>query len=363
MAPPTSKGELKGLVLAGGKGTRLRPFTYTGAKQLVPIANKPVIFYALEQLAACGITDLAIVAGDTMDQFVDAVGDGSRFGAHITYIHQPLPLGIAHAVKIAEDFVGDAAFVLFLGDNFIKEGIAPYVEQFRAGCHNSLVLLCPVDRPQDFGVAELEGERLVRIREKPDPPLSNLAVIGIYFFDPSVFDAIRRIQPSARGELEITDTIQRLIDDGLDVRAEMIRGRWIDTGKHDDLLEANRLILEDLEPALLGHRDEASRIEGRVVLQEGSEVVNSRIQGPAIIGERTRVLNSYVGPFTSIYHDCLIADTEISGSVVLEHTTIEAVGHRIEDSLIGRNVELRGHDRRPRGYTLILGDFSKVQMP
>jgi glucose-1-phosphate thymidylyltransferase len=225
------------------------------------------------------------------------------------------------------------------------------------------VLLCPVDRPQDFGVAEFVGERLVRVIEKPSSPPSDLAVIGIYFFDAKVFDAVRRIKPSARGELEITDAIQCLIDEGLDVRAEVISGRWIDTGKHDDLLAANHLILEDLPPAMLGTCDEATKIEGRVVIQEGAEIVNSRINGPAIIGERTRVVDSSVGPFTSIYHDCLIADTEIAESVVLEHTTIESVGERIEHSLIGRNVELRGRHRSPRSYTLILGDYSNVQMP
>jgi glucose-1-phosphate thymidylyltransferase len=363
MVKRASRAELKGLVLAGGKGTRLRPFTYTGAKQLVAVANKPILFYAIEQLVGCGVSDLGIVVGETKEEVVKALGDGSRFGARFTYIDQAAPAGIAHAVKISEDFLGDAPFVLFLGDNFIKEGIAPYVDRFRTGSHNSVVLLCPVERPQDFGVAELDGPRLLRVLEKPRKPPSNLAVIGIYFFDSNVFDAIRRIKPSARGELEITDTIQRLIDDGLDVRAEEIAGRWIDTGKHDDLLEANHLILEDLQPSLLGRHDESSRIHGRVVLEEGSEVVNSHIQGPAIIGERTRVANSYVGPFTSIYHDCLIADTEISGSVVLENTRIENVGQRIEHSLIGRNVELRGHEHRPRGYTLILGDFSKLYMP
>src|SRR3990170_2756285 len=363
MATSGTKAKLKGLVLAGGKGTRLRPFTYTGAKQLVPLANKPILFYAIEQLVACGVTELGIVLGETKDQVVEAVGDGARFGAKVTYIDQPAPMGIAHAVKISQDFLDGTPFVLFLGDNFLKEGIARYVEQFRSGCHNGLVLLCPVERPQDSGVAELDGERLVRVVEKPKTPPSNLAVIGIYFFDAEILDAVRRIQPSARGELEITDTIQRLIDDGLDVQAEVIHGRWIDTGKHDDLLEANHLILEDLAPSLLGQHDEASTIQGRVVLQNGSEVVNSRIQGPAIIGERTRIVNSYVGPFTSIYHDCLIADTEISGSVVLEYTRIEQVGHRVEHSLIGRNVELRGHERRPHGYTLILGDYSKLHMP
>ena len=357
------KTELKGLVLTGGKGTRLRPFTYTGAKQLVPLANKPILFYAIEELVACGVTELGIVVGETKDQIVAAVGDGARFGARVTYIDQPVPLGIAHAIEVARDFLGDTPFVMFLGDNFIKEGIAPYVERFRTACHNALVLLSPVERPQELGVAELDGERLVRVLEKPKNPPSNLAVIGIYFFDAHVLDAVRRIKPSARGELEITDTIQRLIDDGLDVQAEVIRGRWIDTGKHDDLLEANHLILEDLAPSLLGTHDEASKLQGRVVLQEGAEVINSRIQGPAIIGERTRVVNSYIGPFTSIDHDCQISDTEISGSVVLEHTTIEAVGDRIEHSLIGRNVELLGRDRRPRGYSLILGDFSKLHLP
>jgi glucose-1-phosphate thymidylyltransferase len=363
LAGGATKGKLKGLILAGGKGTRLRPFTYTGAKQLVPVANKPVIYYAIEELVACDITELGIVAGETMDQFEAAIGDGSRFGASVTYIHQPRPLGIAHGVKTAREFIGDSPFALFLGDNFIKEGIARYVETFRDGCHNSVVLLCPVERPQDFGVAELDGDRLVRVVEKPKDPPTNLAVIGIYFFDQNVFGAIDRIAPSGRGELEITDTIQRLIDDGLDVRAEVISGRWIDTGKHDDLLEANHLILEGLEPELLGSCDDESKLQGRVVLQAGAEVINSRIQGPAIIGERTRIVNSYIGPFTSIYHDCEVTNTEISGSVVLENTRIEDVRNRIEHSLIGRNVELLGHDRRPRSNMLILGDFSKVHMP
>jgi glucose-1-phosphate thymidylyltransferase len=357
------KPALKGLVLAGGKGTRLRPFTYTGAKQLVPIANKPVICYAIEELVAAGVTELGLVAGETMDQFVETLGDGSRFGARLTYIHQPRPLGIAHAVQIARAFLGEAPFVLFLGDNFIKGGIVPHVEQFRAGCHNAMVLLCPVDRPQDFGVAELRDGRLVRVVEKPSAPPSNLILTGIYFFDAHVFNAIARIRPSARGELEIADTIQRLIDDGLDVHAEVIAGRWIDTGRHGDLLEANRLILEDLEPARLGSCDETSTLEGPVTIQEGAQVINSHIHGPAIVGERTRVANSYIGPFTSIYHDCVIEGAEISGSVVLERTRIEAVGHRIEHSLIGRNVELRGRGDRPRGYTLVIGDYSRVEMP
>jgi len=353
---------LKGLVLAGGKGTRLRPFTYTGAKQLVPLANKPILFYAIEELVASDVTDLGVVIGETGDQIRAALGDGSRFGARITYIEQAAPLGIAHAVQTAQPYLGDAPFVLFLGDNFVRGGIEPYVERFRAGGPDAMLLLAHVDRPQDFGVALFEHERLVRVVEKPADPPSDLAITGIYFFRQPVFDAIGRIAPSARGELEITDTVQRLIDDGRDVRADVISGRWIDTGKHDDLLAANRLMLDDLEPAVHGHVDGASTIEGAVVIEPGAEVVASTLRGPAIIGERTRVSGTTIGPYTSIDHDCVITGARIAGSVVLESTRIEHVGEPIEDSLIGRNVELLG-DGSPGSYRLILGDFSRVRMP
>jgi len=356
---------LKGLILSGGQGSRLRPFTYTGAKQLVPIANKPILFYAIENLVECGVRDIGIVVGDTKEQVMAAVGDGARFGVSVTYIEQEAPLGIAHAVKIAHGFLGDDPFVLFLGDNFLREGIRSFVDQFC--CRNprpaSQILLYPVKNPQDFGVAELRDGRLLRVVEKPKEPPSNLAVIGIYLFDRTVFDAVNAIKPSARGELEITDTIQYLVDHGYDVRCEVAGGCWIDTGKMSDLLEANRAILEGLEPASAGSVDEASRIEGRVVLQEGCEVVNSVIRGPSIIGERTRIVNSYVGPFTSIYYDCLVQDAEIEQSVVMENTVIAGVEARIQDSLIGRNVDLRGADDKPRSCTLVLGDFSRVRIP
>jgi glucose-1-phosphate thymidylyltransferase len=363
MALTQNGRRLKGLVLAGGKALRLRPLSYTGAKQLVPLANKPILFYVLEELVAADVTEIAIVVGETSDQIRGAVGDGSQFGASITYIHQPSPLGLAHAVQIARDYLGDSPFVLFLGDNYIQGGIGTYVEQFRGGSHPCLILLAPVSNPSESGVADLEGERLRAVVEKPEVPPSNLAIVGVYFFDSSVFNAIERIRPSPRGELEITDTIQRLIDDGLDVQAQVITGRWIDTGKHDDLLEANHIILEQIEPAVLGSCDDSSKLQGRVVIQEGADVINSHIHGPAIIGERTRLINSYVGPFTSIYHDCVITDTEISGSVVLEHTTIEGIEHRIEHSLIGRNVQLRRHPRPSSTYRLILGDYSNIQAP
>jgi len=357
--------KLKGLILSGGQGSRLRPFTYTGAKQLVPIANKPILFYAIENLVECGVRDIGIIVGDTKEQVMAAVGDGSRFGVSVTYIEQDAPLGIAHAVKIAQGFLGEDPFVLFLGDNFLREGIVPFVDQF---CRQNprpagQILLYSVKNPQDFGVAELRDGRLVRVVEKPKEPPSNLAVIGIYMFDRTVFEAVNGIKPSARGELEITDTIQYLVDHGHDVRCEVAGGCWIDTGKMDDILDANRAILEGLEPASAGKVDEASRVEGRVVLQEGCEVVNSVIRGPSIIGERTRIVNSYVGPFTSIYYDCLVQDAEIEQSVVMENTVISGIGTRIQDSLIGRNVDLRGADGKPRSCTLVLGDFSRVRIP
>ncbi len=355
---------LKGLILSGGKGSRLRPFTYTGAKQLVPIANKPVLFYAIEQLVAAGIDEIGIVVGETGDQVRAAVGDGSAFGARVTYIEQPQPLGIAHGIIVARDFLAGDPFVLFLGDNFLRGGIGPLVERFRADDAASYVLLCPVPNPSDFGIAELDSEgRLVRVSEKPRDPATNLAVIGIYLFDERVHEAVHAIEPSARGELEITDTIQYLVDKGWPVRAQLVEGSWIDTGKMDDILEANRLMLEDIEPRVEGAVDAASSLHGKVVVERGAEIVNSVVRGPAAIGADTRIVNSYVGPFTAIDHDCVIEDSEISGSVVLERTHIRHVGHRIEDSLIGRFVELTGRRRKPQGYRLVLGDHSKIDAP
>ncbi len=351
---------MKGLILSGGKGTRLRPLTYTGAKQLIPIANKPVLFYAIEDLVEADITDIGIVIGDTGDQIRAAVGDGRQFGASVTYIPQDAPRGLAHGVKIARDFLGDERFVLFLGDNFIRDGIVSLVEEFRSGQANCQILLYRVPNPEAFGVADVHGSRVIRVVEKPRVPPSDLAIVGIYMFDHHVFDAIEQIRPSARGELEITDTIQVLIDQGMTVVPKIITGWWIDTGKHADLLEANRLILETQEPAILGTVDERSQIYGRVVIQAGAEVCNSVIRGPAIVGEATKVIDSYVGPFTSIYHHCLIQASEIEHSIVLEDSRIVDVPHRIEESLIGRNVEIQRSPMKPRAYKLMLGDFSKV---
>ena len=351
---------MKGLILSGGKGTRLWPITYPGAKQLVPVANKPVLFYAIEDLVEAGITEIGIVVGDTGDQIRAAVGDGSAFGAKVTYIQQDAPLGIAHGVKIAEPFIGKDRFVLFLGDNFIRDGIVSLVKKFEDSGVNSQILLYRVRNPQDFGVAELSGGQVVRVTEKPKEPKSDLAVIGIYMFDHNVFEAVRNIKPSARGELEITDTIQYLITSGFAVAPQVITGWWIDTGKKDDLLEANRLILETFESRIEGEVDSSSQVNGKVIVEKGAEIRNSVVRGPAIIGEGTRIVNSYIVPFTSIYHHCTISDAEIEHSIILENCRIVDIGTRIEDSLIGRNVEITRSLDKPKAYKLVLGDHSKV---
>ena len=354
---------LKGLVLSGGKGSRLRPFTYTSAKQLVPIANKPVLFYAIEQLVECGIRDIAIVVGDTADQIRAAVGDGSAFGASVEYIEQDAPLGIAHAVKIARDYMGETPFVLYLGDNFLIGGVKSFVDRFRENGANCQILLHPVKNPKAFGIAEFVDGRLARIVEKPSSSPSNLAVIGIYMFDKHVFEAVERIKPSARGELEITDTIQYLIDKGLDVRAEVLDRYWIDTGKMDDILEANRMVLQTLAASNRGQVDERTRVYEPVILEEGASVVNSVLRGPLIIGADTEVVDSFIGPFTAINHHCRLKGVRVGGSIILENTVIEDTHWPIEHSLIGRYVTLRGGQAVGGSYSLTLGDHSQIEMP
>ncbi len=350
---------MKGLILSGGKGTRLRPITYTSAKQLVPIANKPVLFRVVETLVESGITDIGIVVGDTAAEIKAAVGDGSRWGAQITYIDQPEPLGLAHAVKISEPFLGAERFVMFLGDNVIERGIAPLAAQFAESDWNAQIVLTHVENPENFGVAILENGRLVRLVEKPRQLISNLALVGIYMFDHHVFEAVATLKPSWRGELEITDAIQYLVDHGYAVHPHIHEGWWIDTGKMEDMLDANRLVLEELEPRVDGYIDSASQLYGRIVVDSGAEIINSVIRGPAIIGEQTRIVNSYIGPFTSIYHHCAIIDSEIEHSIVLEHCRIE-IDQRIENSLIGRHVEINRSPLKPRAMKFMLGDYSKV---
>jgi glucose-1-phosphate thymidylyltransferase len=351
---------VKGLILSGGQGTRLRPLTYTGAKQLVPVANKPVLFWAIEDLVEAGITDIGIVVGDTGRHIKAAVGDGSRLGARVSYIQQDAPLGIAHGIKIAQDYIGEDRFVLFLGDNFIRDGVAPLVDAFRNSPMNCQIILYKVSNPQELGVAIVENGRVKRLVEKPKQFISDLAVIGIYMFDHHVFEAVNAIKPSARGELEITETIQYMIDHGFDVRSHLLTGWWIDTGKMQDILDANRLILDVMDPRNEGTIEGDSQIIGRVVLEKGAQIINSTVRGPAIIGERTRVENSYIGPYTSIYHDCTITGSEIEHCVILENSRVTDIGQRIEDSLIGRNVEITKSHTRPRAYRMVVGDYSKV---
>jgi glucose-1-phosphate thymidylyltransferase len=365
---------VKGLILSGGAGTRLRPITHTSAKQLVPVANKPILFFGLEDMAEAGITEVGIIVGDTRDEIAEAVGDGSQFGVKVTYLPQDAPLGLAHCVLIARDFLGDDDFVMYLGDNLLRQGIAEFVEAFEADRHrtsgtdvagdppSAQILLAHVHDPQRFGVAEIgaDGE-VVRLVEKPENPPSDLALVGVYLFDPSIHEAVRAIEPSPRGELEITDAIQWLIDNGRRVRHEVVDGWWIDTGKLDPLLEGNRLVLETIEPRVEGEVDAESRLLGRVVVEEGARIVNSTVRGPAIIGKRTVVRDSYIGPYTSVYDDCEVTNTEIEHSIVLEQSVISDIP-RLTDSLIGKEAVVLRSAARPRANRLMVGDHSVIDL-
>jgi glucose-1-phosphate thymidylyltransferase len=353
---------MKALVLAGGAGKRLRPITHTSAKQLIPVANKPVLFFGLESIGAAGITDVGLVVGDTARELASAVGDGSRFGLSVTYIPQELPLGLAHAVLIARRWLGDDDFVMFLGDNFVAGGITPVVEAFRRDRPDAQFSLARVADPTSFGVAELDGDgRVVRLTEKPRFPKSDLAVVGVYLFSPVIHEAVRHIEPSARGELEITDALQWLVDTGHDVRSTLISGYWKDTGNVADVLEVNRSVLERLDRSILGAVDESSEIIGRVAVAAGAEVRGSRIVGPAIVGPGARIDASRIGPFTSVGEHCRIVDSEIEFSIVLPGSSIEGV-RGIEASLIGRNVTVTSAPRALDAHRLILGDHSRVRI-
>ncbi len=352
---------MKGLVLSGGKGTRLRPITYTSAKQLVPVANKPVLFRAIEALREAGIDEIGIVVGDTAAEIRNAVGDGHRWNAKITYIPQEAPLGLAHAVKISRDFIGDDKFALFLGDNCIEGGVNNLISDFASSDRNAQIVLKKVANPQQYGVAELHADGTIeRLTEKPRQPRSDLALVGIYMFDQHIWEAVEAIKPSWRGELEITDAIQWLVEHGYRVYPYIHEGWWIDTGKRADMLDANRLILEELTPYVAGFVDRDSQLVGKVTIEKGAEIINSVIRGPAIIGEDTRIVNSYIGPFTSIYHHCVIEESEVEHSIVLENSEIVRIPHRLEDSLIGRNVKIHTSPMKPRAYRLMLGDNSEV---
>lgn len=350
---------MKALILSGGRGTRLRPITHTSAKQLIPIANKPILFYGLEAIIEAGIKDIGIVVGETGNEIKEALGNGSKWGVKLTYIHQESPLGLAHAVKISKDYLKKEPFVMFLGDNLVKDGIVPFVEEFKKNKPNALVLLAKVKNPQDFGVAQLKEGRVVDLEEKPKKPKSDLALVGVYIFDSNIFEAIKHIKPSWRNELEITDAISYLIHYCYNVQSHVISGWWKDTGKLEDLLEANRIILDTLKLEIKGKVNKDSHLFGKVVIEKGASIVNSTIRGPAIIGENTKIVNSYIGPFSSIYHDAVIENSEIEHSIVLEESKIENIS-RIEDSLVGKNVTISRHPRKPQAYRFMLGDSSQV---
>jgi glucose-1-phosphate thymidylyltransferase len=352
---------MKALILSGGKGTRLRPITHTNAKQLIPIANKPILFYGIEAIKEAGITEIGIVVGETKDEIRQAVGDGSRWGVKITYIEQDEPLGLAHAVKIAETFIGRDSFVMYLGDNLIKDGIKPLVEEFKKNKPNAQILLAKVPHPEQFGVAELAEGKVIRLEEKPKAPRSDLALVGVYMFDSSIFEAVNTIKPSIRKELEITDAIQYLIDQKKTVHPHVVTGWWKDTGKLEDMLEANSIILDTFTFRNDGQIDSASKIEGKVVIEKGAVIEGSVVRGPVIIGENARIVNSYIGPYTSVYFGTQIESSEIEHSIVLENSRISDI-KRIEDSLIGQNVQVLKSHSRPQAYRIMVGDSSKIEV-
>jgi glucose-1-phosphate thymidylyltransferase len=352
--------DLKGLILSGGKGTRLRPITHTSAKQLVPVANKPVLFYGIEAMAGAGIREVGIIiAPETGDEIRAAVGDGSRFGVEITYIVQDAPSGLAHAVLTAEPYLGDSPFVMYLGDNLLQGGIDDLVDAFRASQPDALILLTAVRDPEHYGVAELDDGKVVRLVEKPREPKSDLALVGVYMFTAGVHDAARAIEPSARGELEITDAIQYLVDGGRRVEPHIVKGWWKDTGQLEDMLAANRLVLDTIEASLGGELIE-SQVDGRVVIEPGARLERCTVRGPAVIGAGAHLMDCYVGPYTAIGEGCTIENAEVEHSILLAGASVRGLAGRMESSLLGRNVRIGRDDRQPRAYRFLVGDQSEI---
>ena len=352
---------LKGLILSGGKGTRLRPITHTSAKQLVPVANRPVLFYGIDAMAQAGIEEVGvIIAPETGDEIRAAAGDGSRFGVRLTYILQDEPAGLAHAVLTAEPFLRDDPFVMYLGDNLLQGGIGELVATFRRNAPDALILLTPVPDPQNFGVAELGTQgNVVRLVEKPPEPATDLALVGVYMFTPQIHEAARSIKPSGRGELEITDAIQWLVDGGRRVEPHIVRGWWKDTGRLDDMLEANRLILDTIERRIEGKLVD-SRCDGRVVVEAGARLERCTVRGPAIVGAGARLTDCYIGPYTAIGEHCTIERAEVEHSILLDGCTVFDLDGRMESSLLGRNVTIRRGVAQPRAYRFMVGDNSEI---
>jgi glucose-1-phosphate thymidylyltransferase len=351
---------LKGLILSGGKGTRLRPITHTSAKQLVPVANRPVLFYAIQAMADAGIEQVGIIiAPETGDEIRSTTGDGDRFGVQITYIVQDEPAGLAHAVLTAERFLADSPFVMYLGDNLLQGGIDELVRDFNNHAPDALILLTPVADPENYGVAELENGAVVRLVEKPSAPRTDLALVGVYMFTSCVHDAARAIRPSARGELEITDAIQHLVDRGMRVEPHIVKGWWKDTGRLEDMLAANRLVLDTIETRVQGELMD-SQIDGRVVVEPGARLERSAVRGPAIIGAGARLTDCYIGPYTAVGDDCVISNAEVEHSILLSGSSVRDLDGRMESSLLGRNVRIGRGNRQPRAYRFMVGDNSEI---
>jgi glucose-1-phosphate thymidylyltransferase len=351
---------LKGLILSGGRGTRLRPITYTSAKQLVPVANKPVLFYGIEAMAAAGIGEVGIIiAPETGEEIKAVTGDGSAFGVKITYILQDEPAGLAHAVLTAEPFLGDSPFVMYLGDNLLQGGMTDLVDAFKANEPDALILLTPVPDPQNYGVAELNDGRVTRLVEKPPEPKTDLALCGVYMFTAGIHEAARAIKPSGRGELEITDAIQHLVDTGRRVEPHVVQGWWKDTGRLDDMLEANRLILDTIDTRTDGEMID-STTHGRVIIEPGARLERSTVRGPAIIGAGARLVDAYIGPYTAVGAGCVIERAEVEHSILLEGSAVRALDGRMESSLLGRNVTIGRSTGTPRAYRFMVGDNSEI---
>jgi len=355
---------MKAIILCAGLGTRLRPLTFSTAKHLIPVANKPVLFYCIENLVAVGVHEIGmIVSKESRGVIQNAVDDGQRWGARVTYIEQPEPRGLAHAVQCAESFIGAESFVMYLGDNLLPEGMAGPVERFQRGGAYAVVMLKAVDDPSRFGIAEIDGDRITRLVEKPKQPRSNLAIVGGYVFKPEIFESIRRIKPSWRNEYEITDAIQNLIDRGLTVQPYVVTGWWKDAGKPEDILEANRVMLEQIRPAALGRVDAHSTIEGTVSLGEGSEIIRSHLRGPAIIGSGVRIVDAQIGPFVSIGDRTHITNSRIENSVVMDDCAIRDLRQPLTDSLLGCKVQVTGSTGDGKTVRLLLGDLCEAALP
>ncbi len=356
---------MKALILSGGKGTRLRPLTYTGAKQLVPVANQPILWYAIQSIVAAGVTDIGIVISpETGEEVRTKTGDGKRFGANITYIRQEQPAGLAHAVKVSREFLQDSPFILYLGDNLIQNDLDWLLHKFQQQNLDALILLRQVPNPSAFGVALVDEQgRVLQLLEKPATPPSNLALVGVYFFAPTIHQAIASIQPSARGELEITDAIQALIHQGQTVEACQLEGWWLDTGKKDDLLEANRIILDTcLTTSIDGEVDAKTQILGRVQVDRGTRVINSTLRGPVIVGRNCHLENCFIGPYTSIADGVTLIDADLEHSVLLEGSRLVGIQQRIVDSVIGQRAHLWHAPRRPKALRFMIGDDSQIEL-